>query len=297
MNVFVTTVYSDLDRYAKGGVLIPAMILSALQLYFDFSGYTDMAVGIAGMYGVELEQNFNHPFFAQSAAEFWQRWHMTLSGWFKDYLFLPLSRSTFVKNTSKKMGAKYGPTARKKTMIVMCAAVVWLATGLWHGTGINYIVWGVYWGTIIILSELLSGVFEKMRTALHIKQEAFGWKLLRMIRTGIIFIIGKMISAQHSLAAVKTIILGIFTNTHAKDFKLFFKLGLKRYDFVILAIGVILLLVVSILQEKNVHIRERIAGWHPLPRWILYSMSVSVILLIGLYGSKYDTSTFAYQFF
>lgn len=297
INVFVSAVYSDLDHYAVGGLLIPAMILSALQLYFDFSGYTDMAIGIAQMYGVELEQNFNHPFFAKSAAEFWQRWHMTLSGWFKDYLFLPLSRSTFVKNTSKKMGAKYGPTARKKTMIVMCAAVVWLATGLWHGTGINYIVWGIYWGTIIIVSELMSGVFEKIRKALHIKQEAFGWKLFAMLRTALIFIVGKMISAQPSLQAVKTIILGIFTNTHAGDFQKVFELGLNKYDFVIIGIGAMLLLAVSILQERKIHIRESIAGWHPLPRWIFYSMSVSVILLLGMYGSKYDTSTFAYQFF
>ena len=142
---FVSRVYGDLDTYAlSGGVLLLAMVLSAIQLYCDFSGYTDMAIGISDMFGIQLECNFCRPFFAKTAAEFWQRWHMTLSGWFKDYLFLPVSRSKWCKVISKTIGKCFGSKARKKTIIAISATIVWLATGLWHGTGINYLVWGVY---------------------------------------------------------------------------------------------------------------------------------------------------------
>lgn len=297
MNILVTNVYSNLDIYAKGLVIIPTMILSALELYFDFSGYTDIAVGISQMFGIELEQNFNHPFFSRTASEFWQRWHMTLSGWFKDYLFLPVSRSSIVKKFSKKMGNKYGALARKKTMMIISTAIVWVATGLWHGTGINYMVWGLYWGLIIISSELLSSYYEKINALLHINTHTLTWKVFQVLRTSFIFVLGKMISAQKSLNDVKIVLWAVIKNTHFSDLKLLTQLGLDIYDFVIIAIGVIFLFFVSFLQEKGISIRKSIAGWNAISRWAFYSFSITVILLIGLYGVGYDTSTFAYQFF
>lgn len=214
-------------------MIILAMFLSAIHLYCDFSGYADMAIGIAQMFGIELEESFRQPFFAKSGAEFWQRWHITLSGFFKDYLFLPISRSSFVKKLSKKMGDLWGPRARKNTIIVCASSVVWLATGVWHGTGVNYLVWGAYWGIIIITSEVFSVEIQKLNKLLHINTESSSWKLIQMIRTFCIFSIGKMISAQQSLEDVRIIIKAIFQfpNTNELFSDIFKNLGYDKVIF------------------------------------------------------------------
>ena len=299
MNILVTIVYSDLENiyFSHGGLLLITMFFSAIQLYLDFSGYTDIALGVSQMFGIRLEQNFNHPFFSRSAAEFWQRWHMSLSSWFKDYLFFPVSRSRLVRNASKSMGTRFGPSARKKTMIALSSAVVWLATGLWHGTGINYIVWGAYWGCIIIFSEVFDGFIQKMNKAFCINTAAPTWKLFQTLRTFLIFMFGKMISAQSSLHAVKTVLFGIVHHFHFSDRWLVYELGLTRLDLDIIRIGLLLVFAVSVLQERGVRVREWIAGWNAIPRWIFYSLALSLVLLLGLYGADYDMSSFAYQFF
>lgn len=107
------------------------------QIYFDFSGYSDMAIGLARMFGFILPENFNLPYLAQSAAEFWRRWHMTLGGWFREYLYIPLggNRCSVLKN-------------------VRNLAIVWVLTGFWHGASWNFALWGGYWGLLIICEKL-----------------------------------------------------------------------------------------------------------------------------------------------
>jgi alginate O-acetyltransferase complex protein AlgI len=107
------------------------------QIYFDFAGYTDMAVGIGRMFGFILPENFDLPYISRSAREFWRRWHMTLGGWFRDYLYIPLggNRCSRLKN-------------------IRNLAVVWVLTGLWHGASWNFALWGAYWGVLIICEKL-----------------------------------------------------------------------------------------------------------------------------------------------
>ena len=107
------------------------------QIYFDFSGYTDMAIGLGRMFGFELPENFNRPYSARSASDFWRRWHMTLGGWFRDYLYIPL-----------------GGNRCSRPVLVRNLAVVWVLTGLWHGASWNFAVWGAYWGLLIICEKL-----------------------------------------------------------------------------------------------------------------------------------------------
>ncbi len=116
------------------------MVLFALQIYFDFSGYSDMAIGMARAFGFELKENFNYPYVSKSISEFWRRWHMSLGAFFRDYLYIPLG------------GNKVG-----KWRLVMNLAVVWMLTGLWHGASWNFVVWGLYYGVIIILERLVYG--------------------------------------------------------------------------------------------------------------------------------------------
>ena len=118
-----------------------------------------------------------------------------------------------------------------------------------------------------------------------------------MLRTGGIFVVGKMISAQSSLHDVKTILHGVISNIHFADLELALQLGLNKTDCIILLLGLLTLFAVSLLQENGIRLRRSIAGWNAVPRWFFYSFSLTVVLFIGLYGVGYDTSTFAYQFF
>ena len=107
-----------------------------LQIYFDFSGYSDMATGLGRMLGFEFLPNFNHPYVSRSATEFWRRWHISLGTWFREYLYIPLG------------GSRVGPVRRYLNLLI-----VWAATGIWHGASWNYLIWGLYFGLILVLEK------------------------------------------------------------------------------------------------------------------------------------------------
>jgi len=112
-------------------------IANMLQIYFDFSGYSDMAIGLGKMFGFEFLENFNYPYIATSVTDFWRRWHISLSTWFRDYIYIPL-----------------GGNRVSKLKWLRNILVVWLLTGLWHGAAWNFILWGVYFGVLLILEKL-----------------------------------------------------------------------------------------------------------------------------------------------
>ena len=124
----------------------------AFQIYFDFSGYSDMAIGLGRMFGFTFPENFRYPYLSRSVSEFWRRWHVTLGDWFREYLYIPLggNRVSVPRN-------------------IFNLAVVWLATGLWHGASWNFLLWGGYFGLLLILEKFVFGKFLQKLPAL------FGW--------------------------------------------------------------------------------------------------------------------------
>ncbi len=123
------------------------IIAFSFQIYFDFSGYSDMAIGLGKMFGFHFPQNFNYPFISRSIAEFWRRWHMTLGGWFREYVYIPLG------------GNRKGPTRTYINLLI-----VWMLTGFWHGASWNFIIWGLYFGVLISLERLF---LQKALLKLH----------------------------------------------------------------------------------------------------------------------------------
>ena len=123
-----------------GMTAILGILCYGFQLYFDFSGYSDMAIGIARMFGFHLDKNFDYPYTSKSASEFWRRWHISLGAWFRDYVYIPMG------------GSRVG-SAR----LILNLAVVWMLTGVWHGNTMNFLFWGIYWGAIVILDKFVFG--------------------------------------------------------------------------------------------------------------------------------------------
>lgn len=131
-----------------------AALFFTLQIYFDFSGYSDMAIGLGRMFGFRFPENFIYPFVSRNATEFWRRWHVSLSTWFKDYLFYPVLRSKALRLLSKKLSSGGHKKASRLVPTVIGLLIVWFSTGLWHGASWNYVFWGLYYFVFLTLEMI-----------------------------------------------------------------------------------------------------------------------------------------------
>lgn len=297
--IFVTEVYSNWE-YEKGLILVIATLFYAVQLYADFAGCMDIATGFSEILGIKLDKNFRQPYFAQSVEEYWRRWHITLGKWFKDYLCMPVTVSRFVKDSAAKVRNKYGSQAGKNFILIITSIVVWLATGIWHGTGWNYIVWGMWNGGIIVGSALLNKKLKVLKDKLHIDDKSAGWRSFRIIRT---FILAAFIPRVFTRSGSIPAAIGIFKNMFSifNIWVLFdgslYSYGLDRQDFWLGLVAIAVLFIVSTLKERDIQIREGIASKAIVTRWLIYYILFFSIIIFGMYGSSYGVSTFIYMVF
>ncbi len=297
--VFVNTVYGDWNNQ-KGFILLIASIFYAIQLYTDFSGCVDIARGMSQIIGIELDINFRQPYFAKSVEEYWRRWHISLGEWFRDYLYVPVSISKFVKSSSKKMRNRYGKQAGKNVAMTFSIAVVWLATGIWHGNGWIYVIWGIWNGGIIIGSNLLKKKYITLKQKLHINEESQGWKIFQAIRTFILVgIVSKPLTLTGSVASSIGVYKNLFSEFNIWVFfdQSLYTYGLSRQEFWLVIVSIALLFGVSLLKEKGIQIRESIAGKNIVLRWSIYYLALFSIIILGMYGPGYSASNFIYMQF
>ncbi len=160
----------------------------AFQIYFDFGGYSDMAIGLGLMFGFHFEENFNYPYISRTVSEFWNRWHISLSSWFRDYLFYPVSRKAVP--FGKKVKQKWGKAAGRLAPSIVALSVVWLSTGLWHGASWGYILWGVYYGVLLISALIFQPTSKKWVKQLGINTKSPWFVAFQMLRTMILVLLG-----------------------------------------------------------------------------------------------------------
>lgn len=202
-------IYGNYSIYGSNIIWI-ASISYTLQIYFDFSGYSDMAIGLGKMFGFNFLENFNYPYTSKSITDFWRRWHISLSSFFRDYVYIPL-----------------GGNRVSKMKFVRNIFVVWFLTGIWHGASFNYIIWGIYYAVILLLEKLLlKKHFEKIPTILRYVYSIFliniGWVIFRMENLNdLMIILKKMFTFNNTnlfelfknnsllIASFPSIILGI----------------------------------------------------------------------------------------
>ncbi len=178
----------DIALTNTGITVFISLILFSLQLYFDFSGYTDIVIGCSKMLGIKLPENFNAPYFSKSITEFWRRWHITLGEWFKSYLFYPFLRTKFIQKISDLLDwNKY----LKKT-IPTCIAlfVFWFTVGLWHGASFGFIFYGLFHGSFMIFSTIIKPLVKDFYKKLPFLKNNPLWSLFQIIRTYILVCLG-----------------------------------------------------------------------------------------------------------
>lgn len=297
IGIFVDRVYGGDMTQTGGSIFIVATVLYILQLYADFSGYIDMAMGVSETFSIALPENFKRPLFSKSVAEFWHRWHITLGTWFKDYIMFSFVMSGVGRKISKTCKKKWNGLGRQ-VVPIMGTMLVWLLTGMWHGRTSTYFVWGIYYGIIMSLSLLLEEQFVKWKNLLHVGNgKAYG--AFCMVRTWMIVFIADLVIRCTNLGQVAAVFKAIFKNLQPGLLlsKTITSYGLNKYEFIILFAALLIWLCVSVLEEKGKDVRDFLLARPILLRWACYYGIVFFLLIFGIYGGGYDKAVFLYQSF
>jgi len=157
--VFLRDNISDLP----GSFLLFTAFLFAIQQYADFSGGINMVMAVSGMFGVKMNENFRQPYFSKSVGEFWRRWHISLGSFLRDYVFYPFALLPGMLKLNDKISSRFGKHAGRSIIAGMGNLLVFLIVGIWHGSALHYIAWGLYNGIIIVISDSMSPVFDKIK--------------------------------------------------------------------------------------------------------------------------------------
>ena len=274
--VMVNHVYNDPTQHT-GLPLLVATVLFSIQIYCDFSGYSDIALGSAEAMGFSLMKNFDRPYFAKSISEFWKRWHISLSTWFRDYLYISLG------------GNRVG-TARRYFNLWF----TFLVSGLWHGASWNFILWGAIHGTYLIVGVWTKPARRRLSDAVGIRAGAWPDKLLNVACTFVLaafaWIFFRAVTfadaahiVTHLFSGIGEQVAAIRTSAEARQELLFLGKGVRYMAVTVLAIG--LMEVVHWLQ-RNRSVRD-ILNVRPFAvRWALYYAVVLAIMCFGMFGES-----------
>lgn len=259
------------------------IVCYAVQIYADFSGYMDIATGAARMLGIRLAQNFDHPFFSLSVAEYWRRWHITLGAWFRDYLFYPMSMSKPAVFLAKLCRKHNWHRMGKLLPSYFSLLIVWATTGLWHGADWRFVAWGMANCAFIILSMQLEPLYERTLSALHIEKTRWPHQLFQILRTFLVMSLLRVLSRAPSLPDAMGIYRSLFTHWSGAYGGLSSYLaasGVDKEVMLIVAAASVLFLLVSLFQARRGSVGEYLEGKNILFQWTaLFFMIFSVCYL------------------
>lgn len=264
MSLFVNTVYENLSG-TSGFVLVIAMILYSFQIYFDFAGYSLIAYGLSFIIDLKISKNFEHPYFSRSLSEFWRRWHISLSSWLRDYVYIPLG------------GSRKGQLRQKLNLML-----TFLVSGIWHGTGWTFIIWGLLHGLGQIVEKPLRKIVkipEAVQTFITFFYVSGCWIFFRAgsVRSALVFIRRMLILNPKGLSNGTLL-----------------SLGLDWMDWTVLLVSLSLGLAIELIQYKGISIYEGIQKQHIVVRWCFYYAVIVVLVVFGMYGPAYDSQNFIY---
>lgn len=272
--VIVDTIYSDYVTYS--GVFIwLAIVLFPLQLYTDFCGCMNIIMGVSECFGIILPQNFKAPFFSKTVQELWQRWHITLGSWLKEYIMNPILKSELFINMGEYFKVKLGKKRGKRVHVYVAMFILWLCMGIWHGSGWNYIAEGIYFWFILILEQILQLNKKKGNGINNIG-------IFKMLRTYILFAIGmvffrvnnlsEMVSVLYEAGSIGNINM-LFNGNSIRSF------GLTKLHLIILLIGLLAVYKVDMTIYNGKDVRDNLRNKNLLLRWTCYWLMIGLIIM------------------
>jgi len=288
LNAFIEAVFTDYHQI-EGGIIALAALCYTIQLYMDFSGAMDAVCGTAQIFGVSMPENFRRPFFSKTVSEFWTRWHISLGGWFKDYIFYPVSVSKPVKNAMSAVKKRFGAHAASLMAGGIALFCVWSCNGLWHGAAWSYIFFGMYHFVLIFTGSLTANLSKKVQTSLHIPVKHPLYQGFQILRTCILVVIGELFFRAEGLKAGLAMFRKMVTDFRFSTLnaELLKSMQIDAADFFIVGVTVAIVFTVSLLQERGINIRKTLAT-KPTPlRWAVLYALLFYIILFGAYGKGY----------
>lgn len=270
----VNTVYNH-PQNQGGGAFLVATVAFAFQIYCDFSAYSDIARGSARMLGFRLMENFHCPYFATSIQDFWRRWHISLSSWFKDYLYFPL-----------------GGSRKGKARTCLNVMIVFFVSGLWHGAALTFVAWGLLNGLYQVVSKLIDPLRQKAMTLLHLSGDNLFVKGFRICFTFFLTCMAWVLFRANSLPDALTAYRAIFSIPVTGLDGTLTALGVSNRALILLLVCVLVLAVADwLIHSKNLF--QRLDRTVAL-RYAGYFLLAAAILLFGSYGEGYDPQAFVY---
>jgi D-alanyl-lipoteichoic acid acyltransferase DltB (MBOAT superfamily) len=279
--ILVNTVFDNYQNYTGYPVII-AVVFFAIQVYGDFAGYTHIAIGAAECMGFRLMKNFNQPYFAVNIKDFWRRWHISLSTWFRDYLYIPLGGSRCSK-------------IRHQFNIM----ITFVMSGLWHGAAWHYVFWGALHGIYHVIGEITAPIKATAMRALKIKQNTFWDRLLQIIITFIIVDIAWVFFRAENVGVAFSMLKSMAQGSLPRLNELLsagIGPNLHRTNSCIAVFSILVLVMADWFHYRNPRFSFRavLAGQHIVIRWGVYIAAIMFVLVCGVYGPDHDETKFIY---
>ena len=278
LGIFVNTVFASYEEL-YGVILYLGAVGYAIQLYTDFSGCVDICRGVSGLFGVELVHNFNRPYLSCSIKEFWSKWHMSLSSWLRDYVYIPL-------------GGNRKGTVRK----YMNLMVTFLVSGLWHGAGFNFFLWGAMHALFQICGQCTNGIRRRIRQFMEIEEGSLSERIYQMLITfnlvtvaWIVFRAGGLMTGLHYIwhMVSRTDLWVLFDGS-------LYTFGLSQNYVVFLLWHILALFTVELCTKRQEDVVAGLTRQHLFLRWTVYLVLIFDVLLFGVYGKGYNMASFMY---
>lgn len=270
------------SNYESGSILMWAVILYGIQIYTDFAGYSYIAQGTAKVLGFDIIENFKRPYFAVSIKDFWSRWHISLSQWLRDYVYFSLG------------GSRQGKFKTYRNLIL-----TFLISGIWHGNGLGFIVWGLLHGTYQVVGRMTETYRRKLKQKLRINTECWSYHFFQGVITFVLVDFAWMFFSTSSVTKAISIMHQVIYNFNLGEVVLhkFYMLGMEESRFFLLLIEIAIVIFVDILHEKGISIIAWLNKQNIVFRWGIYFTIIFVIIIGSIYNYGAEASAFIYTQF
>lgn len=280
--LWVNGMMSSSHELPYGAEAVLVLIFYAIQLYADFSGGIDIIRGVSECFDVKITENFRQPYFSKSLGEFWRRWHISLGAWMKDYIFYPIALSKTCSRFKKSL-KKHGFNSKIANQLSFAFAdlVVFFLVGLWHGAASKFILWGMYNGIILAFSELMKEVYIKQKKLLHINESSILWNGFCIFRTILIVLVGYCFDITANGGQAVELFCNIFTSGPS----VWQYASITKSGILLVAFSSLILLVVDILNDKGMSIRDKLNKKNYFIQVLVWSFILQLLFLFGKVSS------------
>lgn len=280
LGVMVSTVFGNYNQYS-GFTVFLASIMYTLQIYWDFTGYTNIALGASQMLGIKMKDNFRQPYLAVTIRDFWKRWHISLTSWFGSYLYIPL-----------------GGNRKGKLRKYINIMIVFGVSGLWHGASWNFIIWGLLHGVYQVMEDVIAPAINGINKKLSVRTDTFSYRFGQRTVTFLLVNFAWIFFGANGTRNALGIIKQMFAEFNPWIFfdGSLYKLGISQKQFSLTLFVIGILIFIDICREK-ISMRDWIRKQNLWFRWLLYLMLLFGVIIFGYYNNGYDASSFIYNNF